>query len=137
MSITINMPDHMEERLKRKSKTEQRSMEQLIIQLINDALETENQFPSPEEIVAKIQATPPAPASLRPASGSLAEALRHAPEDPNFDLATWNQAWADVEAEMQTITRVNDRAEGRAVAVDNCWPQRLITHWVAADTNSC
>ena len=65
-------------------------------------IDTESPFPSPEEVVAKIQATPATPISLQPAKGSLANALRHAPEDPDFDLATWNQAWADVEAEMGT-----------------------------------
>jgi plasmid stability protein len=114
MNINITMPQEMEKRLKRKAESERRSMEQVIIELLNDALETESTFPSPEEVVARIQATPPSPGSVRPASGSLAEALRHAPEDPDFDLATWNQAWADVEAEMQAITRANDIAEGRA-----------------------
>ena len=76
--------------------------------------ESASPFPTPEEVVAKIQATPPSPGSLQPASGSLAEALRHAPENPDFDLAIWNQAWTDVEAEMRSITRANNVAEGRA-----------------------
>jgi hypothetical protein len=43
----------------------------------------------------------------------LAEALRHAPDDPDFDLAAWNREWAAVEGELQTVTRANDLAEGR------------------------
>jgi len=42
----------------------------------------------------------------------LAEALRNAPEDPDFDLAEWTAQWQAVEAEMKAITRANDVAEG-------------------------
>ena len=36
----------------------------------------EEAFPTPEDVVAKIQATPPNSRTVRPARGSLAEALR-------------------------------------------------------------
>jgi len=36
-------------------------------------------------LVERIKATPPNPATIRPATGSLAEALQNAPEDPDFD----------------------------------------------------
>ena len=67
--------------------------------------ERESVFPSLEEVVAEIRAIHPNPASLRPASGSLAEALRDAPDDPDFDLSVWNQEWAMVEAEMKMMSR--------------------------------
>jgi hypothetical protein len=44
---------------------------------------------------------------------TLADLLRDAPEDPDFDLETWTQQWATIEAEMKVITRANDIAEGR------------------------
>ena len=62
-------------------------------------------FPTPEDVVAKIQAIPPNPHSIRLARGSLAEALRTAPEDPDFDLATWEREWAEVEAEIKAMAR--------------------------------
>jgi hypothetical protein len=48
----------------------------------------------------------------RPATGLLAEALKNAPHDPDFDLETWTKEWAAVEAEIKAITRANDIAEG-------------------------
>lgn len=65
----------------------------------------EEAFSTPEEVVAKIQATPLNPRSIRPGQGSLAEALHSAPEDPNFDLATWEREWAEVEAEIKAMAR--------------------------------
>lgn len=114
MTVIISIPHDMERKLQHKAQMERVPLEQLIIDLLRDALETETAFPSPEEVVARIQAAPVNPASLRLSSGSLAEALRRAPEDPDFDLSAWNQSWAVVEAEMQTITRANAAAEGRA-----------------------
>jgi len=63
--------------------------------------------------VAKIRAMPPNPHGIRPAAGSLAEALRNAPDDPDFDLASWSREWAAVEAEMKAMARADDIAEGR------------------------
>ena len=40
--------------------------------------------------------------------GDLAEALRNGPTDPNFDLKTWEQEWAQAEAELKRINRLND-----------------------------
>ena len=66
------------------------------------------------ETVASIPVAPPDLRNLRPAHGSLANALRAAaPENLDFDLAQWNHEWAAVEAEMKAVTRANDVAEGR------------------------
>ena len=64
-------------------------------------------------LVERIKATLPNPATIRPATGSLAEALRNAPEDPNFDLETWTRQWNSIEAEMKAIDQADDIAEGR------------------------
>ena len=69
--------------------------------------------PTPETVVAKIKATPPNPQNIRPARGSLADALRDGPDEPHFNLTRWNQKWAGVEAEMKAMTRANDIAEDR------------------------
>lgn len=64
-------------------------------------------------LVAEIKATPPNPTAVRPATGSLAEALQNAPEDPDFDLESWMQQWDAIEAEIKAIDRADDIAEGR------------------------
>ena len=51
-----------------------------------------------------IKATPPNPQSIRAAQGSLAEALKKAPNDPDFDLGQWEKNWSVVEAEMEAVT---------------------------------
>lgn len=64
-------------------------------------------------LTEQIKAEPPDPAACRPATGSLAEALQNAPEDPDFDLDTWTRQWEAVEAEIKAIDRADDIAEGR------------------------
>lgn len=113
MTITITLPDELESLLQRKAQSQHLSAEELALEILGYALETEEPFLSPKAVVAKIKATPPDKHSLRPASGSLAEALRYAPTDPHFDLATWNEEWAAIEAEMQALTHANTIAEGR------------------------
>lgn len=73
------------------------------------------QFSQAEELsllLAEVRATPSNPAAIRPAKGSLAEALRAAPDDPEFDLGQWQRNWDVAEAEMKAITKENDLAEG-------------------------
>lgn len=113
MTVIITMPEEIENQLQRKAEKEQLSLEEFILEVLTDTLESETPFPTPEEVVARIKATPGNPNSLRLPSGSLAEALRQAPEDPDFDLATWNRAYTGIEAELRTVTRANDLAEGR------------------------
>jgi plasmid stability protein len=113
MSITITLPHEIGAQLERRASAQRLSVERLALDILSDALEAEESFPTPEEVVAKIRATPPNPRGIRPAAGSLAEALRDAPDDPDFDLASWRREWAVVEAEMKAITRANDIAEGR------------------------
>lgn len=111
--VTITLPHEIHVQLQRKAEAQHRSLEEVALEILGDALGMKGTFLSPEEVVAKIQATPPNSRSIRPASGSLAEALRNAPSDPDFDLATWNRKWAAAEAEMKAITRANEIAEGR------------------------
>ena len=99
MSLTITLPDTIEAQLRRKAKAKQLSVEELALDILSTALEGEESLYVLEKVVARIQAMPPNPHSIRPASGSLGKALRHAPEDPDFDLAIWNQEWMAVEAD--------------------------------------
>jgi hypothetical protein len=95
MTFTITMPHEIEDKLQRKAAQERLSVEQLIVQLLAGILAEDEQgeearlftLASPEEVVARIKATPPNPHSLRPAQGSLADALRDSPLDPTFDLS--------------------------------------------------
>jgi len=113
MAVTITLPDELEARLQHRAKGLRLSLENLALEILGRALGTDEYSPTPEEVVAKIRATPPNPHSIRVADASLAEALRNAPKDPDFELATWNREWAEVDAEMKAATRINAIAEGR------------------------
>lgn len=114
MTITVTLPDELARDLQSRAEEKSISLDALVADLLTIALVNEVEaYPTLEEVVARIKATPPNPASIRPATGSLAEALQNAPDDPNFDLETWTQQWAAVEAEMKAITRANDIAEGQ------------------------
>lgn len=65
-----------------------------------------------QDVVARIKAMPPSPHGLRPATGSLAEALRSAPPTGEFDARAWQANWSLVEDEIRALTLQNDIAEG-------------------------
>lgn len=111
MTITISLPEDIEARLKRQAEKHCRSMEEVAVDILRDTLQ--ERFPSLSEIIEGIQSIPPDPDNIRGAQGSLSEALRNAPEAPDFDLESWKGEWATVEAEMEAITRADDIAEGR------------------------
>jgi len=89
--------------------------EQLLAQARERTVDLEAIRNDPEMIalVERIKATTPNPAAIRPATGSLSEALQNAPQDPDFDLETWTRQWDAVETEMKAIDRADDIAEGR------------------------
>jgi plasmid stability protein len=116
MTVTLTLPDELATRLKFRAKEHAISPEKLALNILTAALEVEaepDDYPTLEEVVAQIKATPPNPAAIHPATASLADLLENAPHDPDFDLESWTKQWAAVEAEMKAITRANDIAEGR------------------------
>ncbi len=114
MSLTITLNDPLVEQLRMRAMRQHLQLEELVFTILKDALKPVNQdMLTPEDVVAKILATPPNPQYIHFATGSLRDALRHAPDYPNFDLNGWEQAWAEVEREMKTMTRANTLAEGR------------------------
>ena len=56
-----------------------------------------NMPPTPEDVVANIKAPPRVATNIRPATGSLRDALLNAPVDPDFDVASWEEAWREIE----------------------------------------
>jgi len=103
MALTITLPDELAEQLQQAAAEQQLSVEEIASLILRDALRREDFFPTPEQVVAKIKALPKNPNAIRPAQGSLAEALRNAPHDPDFNLEEWNRAWAKVEAEIEAL----------------------------------
>lgn len=113
LTITMTLPDEIEEQLRQEAAMQQQSVEEFVLAILLNSLHVQDFFPTPEQVVAKIKAIGPNPQNIIPPQGSLADYLRNAPDDPNFDLAAWNEEWAAIEAEMKAITRANDIAEGR------------------------
>lgn len=121
MTLIINLPEDLEKRLKQEATAHDTSIEEFALGLLENALEPDlsptweerEASPTLEQVVANIRALPPNPNSIRPATGSLAEALRDAPVDPAFDLEQWTMDWQRVETEMDQATKADDSAEGR------------------------
>lgn len=113
MVLSIHLTDELENRLNREAKNRQLSPEQVIVDILTDALENDL-IPTVAEVVARIKATPPNPAMITPPQGSLIDALRDGPTDPNFNLAAWQREWAVAEEELKRINLLDDMAEGRA-----------------------
>jgi hypothetical protein len=113
MALSIHLTDELENKLNREAKNRKLSPEQVVVDILTHALE-DDLTPTVAEVVARIKATPPNPAMITPPQGSLADALRHGPTDPDFDLAAWERDWAMAEEELKRVNLLDDIAEGRA-----------------------
>jgi len=109
MQIAVNLPKELVSLLETEANNQQMSLDELVIQLLQTAVR--NDFPSLETIVTHIQATPANPEMIKRAEGSLAEALKALPPDPTFNLAQWEQEWAQVEAHMKEIEQADRLAD--------------------------
>ncbi len=105
MPVTITLPDELAKNPQTRAEIQRVSLAELVADLLSVAfaVEPDDDFPTPEEVVAEIKATPPNPANIHPATESLADLLRDAPHDPDFDLESWQRDWARVEAEMKAM----------------------------------
>lgn len=114
MTITIHVTDPLANRLQRRASLQSLTPEQLALHILAEALEPgKDAYSTLDTVVAMIKATPPNSGSFRPARESLREALEIAPEDPDFDLKSWETEWAAIEQEMKTVSRANAMSEGR------------------------
>jgi hypothetical protein len=76
-----------------------------------DKLEIPDDFPTPEEVVARIAARGPSDNYIPPTE-SLAQVLANVLSETPIDSAEWDRQWAEIEAEMDRIQREDDEAEG-------------------------
>jgi hypothetical protein len=113
MAISIKLDDNLVTELGKKAKEQQLSVEHLAIRILTEAVR-EFESVTPQEVVARVQATAPNPGQIRSATANLAELLSSADGEPDLDLEAWKRQWSAVEADLKAITRANDIAEGRA-----------------------
>ena len=112
MAIQISLSDDIAEYILSCAEARGISPDQFVSDIVTQVLKAETVLPL-EQLVVQIQNMPANPTSIRPAQGSLLEALQAGPSDSYFDQEAWDQEWARAEAEMKTATRANDVAEGR------------------------
>ncbi|MEM7798583.1 MAG: hypothetical protein AAF633_05275 [Chloroflexota bacterium] len=106
MTLSISLSQSLEAKLKRKAEQRKVRPEQLAHDLLELALdESDLDLPSMEELVRKIRALPKDKNVISLPKASLADALRGAPTDPNFDLDTWESEWARAEKELEKLNR--------------------------------
>ncbi|MBA3947765.1 MAG: hypothetical protein H0X37_24825 [Herpetosiphonaceae bacterium] len=103
MAVMIKVPDELQEQLQQRAEIEHRSVEEVTLGLLQDALERTELFPTVDDVVARIKAIGPNPDNVRPAQGSLADALRNGMSTAPFDLAQWTSEWAAVETEIRDM----------------------------------
>ena len=113
MALSIYLSDKLENQLIREAKNRKLSPEQVVVDILTNALEDDT-IPTVAEVVTRIKLTPPNSAMITLPQGSLAEALRNGPTDPHFELDVWERDWATAEEELKRINLLDDIAEGRA-----------------------
>ncbi|MEZ4616132.1 MAG: hypothetical protein R2867_11610 [Caldilineaceae bacterium] len=87
MSLLLDLPETLEQHLQQEARKHDRTPEQIAVDILTSAFSVK-QTPTVAEVVARIQATPPNPAMVTPPQGSLADALRNGPTEPEFDQKT-------------------------------------------------
>lgn len=107
MTVTITLPEALGEKLVSRAEARNTTVDALAAELLWQAFEFDD-LPTPEEVVAKIKATPPDLSSIIPAKRSLADALREsealaAGNGESFDLDDWNRQWAKFERELKAL----------------------------------
>ncbi|MFZ1753568.1 MAG: hypothetical protein WAU10_07500 [Caldilineaceae bacterium] len=115
MTLTISLPIEVQEKLEKRAKAVKWSVEEMATHLLNEALSVtpkpgQDEL-TPEDVIARILASPAKPQNVRPAVGSLSEALREGRTDYTFDLDEWTKEWAIVEAEMKAIEQADMLAD--------------------------
>ncbi len=127
MSTSITLPAPLTDWLELRAQRLQLSVDQLVAQLISDALldeqydlppvEPDENFPTQEEIVAGIQALPPNPKTFHPATKSVEQLLADLAASPSpksgITPSEWDRMWAAFEQENKTVDLANETAEGR------------------------
>ena len=117
MVVTLELNQRIVKQFQEKAEAQAVSLEKLLTDILTAAAESPSNettlYMTPEAVMAQVRALPPNPHAIIPPQGSLLEALEKGPEDPHFDLDTWDQQWAQVEAEMKALTTQNDIQEGR------------------------
>ncbi len=85
----------------------------VIISLKNASSPQEHDSTGLAQLLAKIQATPPNPANIQPATQSLAEGLAHSPfeRDASFEVHRWNKQWDTIEAKMKADELAHEQSE--------------------------
>lgn len=112
MTMTVTIPEDLAAKVVRRATRQGTAPEQLVVDLLEADFDSGG-VATPEEVVAKIKATPPDPAAFVLAQESLIEFLRDALDEPPIDSDAWNQEWAVIEAEMKHRDHLDDIAEGR------------------------
>lgn len=113
MPTTVTLPDELTARLRERASDQNQSLDEFVAASLQQFLEDQEDWPSLEEVVARIRSTPPDPSAFHPATESLLDYLRATRAAPAENLAEWDREWERAENEMKSIARSNDLAEGR------------------------
>ena len=114
MATTIYIPDELSHKVQEQAALYRLSMQDFVLQVLADSVgEEHDHWPSLDEVVAEIRATPPDPSSIHPPQASLYELLAAVPNEPKIDAEAWNRRWAAIEDAMEARDRADDRREGR------------------------
>jgi hypothetical protein len=115
MALQISLPEELAGELTRRATQQRRTAQEIVIDLLNGLLgiEKDDEFETPEQVVARIKALPRDTAITPAPKEMVAAAQARSTTDENFDLAQWTEEWRIAEAEIREMTRQDDIREGR------------------------
>jgi plasmid stability protein len=117
MTMMIELPDRVARRLKQRAQIQHRSLADVAIRLLEDALTEVDPDEDLVALVDRISSLPPNPHGVIPAQKPFtSDFLAQIASEPSMspaELAQWEREWVLVEAEMARIEREDTEAEGR------------------------
>ena len=108
MTLLLDLPVDLERRLRREARNRDRTPEQIALEILEKGLIDNSLL----QAVAKVKALSPNARNIIPPQGSLLDALRQGEPDPDFNLQQWESEWAQAEAEMEQVEKLNEFEEG-------------------------
>ena len=106
MTLSIQLSQKLATKLKEEAQQRKVRPEQLAVNILIDFLDDQQDdgIPSVAEVVRQIRSLPKDDRFVSLPEKSLADMLKNAPADPDFDLEQWEAEWEKVEEELEQLS---------------------------------
>lgn len=113
MGLTITLPENLAKAIAKNAKQAHMSPTQFALNLLEKAMDSDNESYSLNDVVAQIKSLPINPRRMRTPQASLAEALIQVADEAPIDAVAWNKDWVIIEEAIKACDLKDNLLEGR------------------------